>query len=321
MDVKRAVANQNMIFNILKQSKSQNRLSHAYLFYGDEGVGKKEMAYALACLLYCPNDGCLECDVCKIIINGQHMNVDYIGIEDSKTMISKDQITNLQEEFSKTSLVDGSRVYIVDGIDTASTAAQNSLLKFIEEPINSTQIIGIFLAKELSNIVPTILSRCALQHFKALPLDKSVEYLKVEQVEEFDAILCASLTNNLEEAKEIATSLDFYKNKEQFLEFISLDKPKAAVLFYIKYVGYYSNNKNLLILLKWLLLFLEDVNRIDSSRDSLILKPLYDRINSYKSKNGNSLKDKLKLVLDLFNRLKYNVSAKNVFHELLVKFI
>ena len=63
MNVKKAVENQSMIFNILKQSKNHDRLSHAYLFYGDEGVGKKEMAYALACLLYCPNGGCLECDV------------------------------------------------------------------------------------------------------------------------------------------------------------------------------------------------------------------------------------------------------------------
>ena len=60
------------------------------------------------------------------------MNVNYIGINADKTMISKEQINNLQEEFSKTSLVEGTRFYIVDGIDTASMAAQNSLLKFSE---------------------------------------------------------------------------------------------------------------------------------------------------------------------------------------------
>ena len=43
---------QNKIYDMLKASKANNRLSHAYLFYGEEGVGKKEMAYALAALLY-----------------------------------------------------------------------------------------------------------------------------------------------------------------------------------------------------------------------------------------------------------------------------
>ena len=130
---------------MLKKAKANGRLSHAYLFYGEDGTGKKEMAYALAALLYCPNGGCLECDTCKTILTGNHMNVDYIGIQTDKKLISKEQVNDLQEEFAKTSLVEGTRIYIVDGIDTASSAAQNSLLKFIEEPINKTPTVGIFI--------------------------------------------------------------------------------------------------------------------------------------------------------------------------------
>ena len=145
LDIKRVVKTQDKIFNMLKKAKANNRLSHAYLFYGEEGTGKKEMAYALAALLYCPNGGCLECEVCKTILTGNHMNVDYIGIAENKKLISKEQVNELQEEFAKTSLVEGTRIYIVDGIDTASSAAQNSLLKFIEEPINKTPTVGIFM--------------------------------------------------------------------------------------------------------------------------------------------------------------------------------
>ena len=60
------IENQKNIFNLLKQSKQNDRLSHAYLFYGDEGVGKKELAYALACLFYCEHGGCLECETCDL---------------------------------------------------------------------------------------------------------------------------------------------------------------------------------------------------------------------------------------------------------------
>ena len=55
MNVRRVIENQRDIFNILKRAKDTDRLSHAYLFYGASGTGKKEMAYALACLLYCEN--------------------------------------------------------------------------------------------------------------------------------------------------------------------------------------------------------------------------------------------------------------------------
>ena len=321
MDIKSVIENQSIIFNMLKKSREDNHLSHAYLFYGDEGVGKKEMAYALACLEYCPNDGCFECGVCKSICDNQHMNVNYIGINADKTMISKEQINNLQEEFSKTSLVEGTRFYIVDGIDTASMAAQNSLLKFIEEPINSTPTIGIFLAKDTSNVVPTILSRCSLVHFKAIPLEKSVMYLENNNISKLDAILSASLTNNIEEAKSIANSQDFEKNKELFLSFMEINKPKDVVRFYLDNLMFYNQGKNLEYFLNWILLFLQDALVANNKNDNLILSPLYDKIIMYKNKNGKSLRDKLKIVLDLFSKLKYNISAKNVFHELIVKLI
>ena len=321
MDVRAAVKNQEKIFNILKQAKQNNRLSHAYLFYGDEGVGKKEMAYALACLLYCPNDGCLECEVCNSIISNNHMNVDYIGIDKSKTMISKDQITELQEEFSKTSLVEGSRIYIVDGIDTASSAAQNSLLKFIEEPINSTPTIGIFLAKEQANVVPTIISRCGLIHFKAIPLENAKFELMNKGLDELDSLLSASLTNNIDEAYKLAKEDEFIKLKEVFFEFLSLTTQKEAVIFTINNSSFLSTNKNIDVFLKWLILFLQDANRSLTSNDNLILIPIYDKIIKYTKKYKNGLSKRLEVVLNLYDKLRYNISAKNVLHELIVNMI
>lgn len=321
MDIKKAVLSQNYIYNMLKQANSNHRLSHAYLFYGEKGTGKKEMAYQLATMLYCPNGGCLECETCKNIINNNHMNVDYIGIDSNKTMISKDQITALQEEFSKTSLVSGTRVYIVDGIDTASSAAQNSLLKFIEDPQNQTPIIGIFLATELSNVVSTIISRCELVHFNALPILDRANMMIEENIDLLDAILGASLTNNIDDAIGIINDKGFDERKNNFLQFITLDKKQDLVVFYAKNINLYSNIDELKILLQWLILFLEDANLVKNSNENLILKPLYDKIITYNRNNKDCLQNKLEFVLGLFNKLKYNVSAKNVFHELIANFI
>ncbi|MDE7213192.1 MAG: DNA polymerase III subunit, partial [Anaeroplasmataceae bacterium] len=203
MNVLDMISNQQHIYDVLKQNKIKDRLSHAYLFYGDEGVGKKEMAYALACLFYCKNDGCLSCDTCQNILNDQHLNVTYIGVLESKKLISKEQIIDLQEEFSKTSLLEGPRIYIVDGIDTASASAQNSLLKFIEEPINNTPTIGIFIATDLANVVSTIVSRCSLIHFPSIEVKKLVGQLEKEGIDSLDAALSSITTNNIMEAKEL----------------------------------------------------------------------------------------------------------------------
>ena len=321
MDVKKVVKTQENIFNMLKKAKANGRLSHAYLFYGEEGTGKKEMAYALAALLYCPNGGCLECDVCNTILTGNHMNVDYIGIKDDKKLISKEQVTELQEEFAKTSLVDGTRVYIVDGIDTASSAAQNSLLKFIEEPINKTPTVGIFIAKELSNVVTTIRSRCIIEHFNAIDHASRAKILIDAGYDELSSILATGLTNNPDEAEAIIKNVNFETFKAAFLDLINIEKPKESIYYYLNHLSIFSNSENLNILLTWYLLFLEDANICVGPDSNLILYPLCDKIITYRKKNIKRLRNLLEMTLSLFTKLKSNVTAKNVFHELVTKIV
>ena len=318
MDLKLVVQNQNRIFEMLKNSYKNDRLSHAYLFYGDNGVGKKEMAYALACIVNC-DDACLECEVCQSIIEGNHMNVEYIGIEENKTMISKDQITDLQENFSKTSLVSGTRIYIVDGIDTASSQAQNSLLKFIEEPINNTPTIGIFIATELSNVVSTIISRCSLIHFKALSND--LLFNMIEDKSDLDKSLACIISNNINEINQLINSDNFIKCRDLFLEFINLRKQKDGVIYFVNNNHFFSKDNNLDMLFKWLIAFIEDAILAHDNDDNLSIKGLYDTIISYQKHNKSTLKYKLETLLDLYSRLRYNITAKNLLHELVIKLI
>ena len=306
---------------MLKKAKANGRLSHAYLFYGEEGTGKKEMAYALAALLYCPNGGCLECDTCKTILTGNHMNVDYIGIQTDKKLISKEQVNDLQEEFAKTSLVEGTRIYIVDGIDTASSAAQNSLLKFIEEPINKTPTVGIFMAKELSNVVSTIQSRCIIEHFNMIDHQTRAKMLIEAGNDELSSILATGLTNDPDEALEIINNTNFETFKSAFLDLIDITKPKESINYYLNHLSIFSNSNNLNILLSWYLLFLEDANICVTKDTNLILYPLCDKIITYRKRNIDRLKDLLEMTLSLFSKLKSNISAKNVFHELITKII
>lgn len=311
------ISNQQPIYDALKQNKMKDRLSHAYLFYGDEGVGKKEMAYALACLFYCEHGGCLKCETCQNILAGQHLNVSYIGILESKKLISKEQITDLQEEFSKTSLLDGPRIYIVDGIDTASASAQNSLLKFIEEPVNNTPTIGIFIATDLANVVSTIVSRCALIHFPSIDVKKLSKLLEVEGVVPLDASLASLITNNVSFAKELLETKAYIETKEIFLNYLELKNQKQAVLFYIDVLSKLTN-ENMNLFFKWLIAFYEDIFKIESKED-LILTSLYDKILLYAKTENIVLKTQFATILKLYSKLNYNVSAKNIFHELISK--
>ncbi len=317
MNVLDMISNQQHIYEVLKQNKINDRLSHAYLFYGDEGVGKKEMAYALACLFYCEHEGCLECETCKNILEGQHLNVSYIGVLESKKLISKEQITDLQEEFSKTSLLEGPRIYIVDGIDTASASAQNSLLKFIEEPMNNTPTIGIFIAKDLANVVSTIISRCSLIHFPSIDVKKLSNLLISDGVDALDASLASLITNNVSLAKELLLTKEYQETKELVLNFLEIKNQKQAVLFYVQEVSRLTL-ENMNLFFKWLIAFYEDIFKIED-KEGLILTALYDKILMYAKTENSELKAQFAFVLNLYSKLNYNVSAKNIFHELISK--
>ena len=316
MDVKKMVNLQLNIFNMLKKAIDNDKLSHAYLFYGPDGTGKKEMAYALACLLYNLD---LDSEEAKVILDGKHMNVEYISKEEGKTVISKEQIIALQDEFSKTSLVDGKRIYIIDGIDFASAGAQNSLLKFIEEPTG--EYIGIFIARELSNVASTIQSRCELIYFKPINEEDLILELKNNWVDELDSALVSSITNSIDEALEIVKSDDFKQVKDVFLELLDLQGDYQGVVFYQKYKEIFNDPKLLTMLMNFLLLFFRDLNLASKANNNLILSPLYDKIISIKSKNKSGYKAKYENILDLVNKLRYNVSPKNIFFELILCYV
>ena len=333
MNVKRIVEHQRDIFNILKRAKENDRLSHAYLFYGPLGTGKKEMAYALACLLYCQNDCCFECDECKNILDGNNLNVFYLTKEEKKTAITKEQIQELQEEFSKTSLVSGPRIYIVDGIDKTTSSAQNSLLKFIEEPENQEMSIGIFIAEELSNVLSTIQSRCELIYFKEIPKKIFAKNLEEEGLSDLDASLLSILSNNLDEAMNAYASSDYKQAKEMFLELLECKNKYDGVAFYAKYSNYsstdgqnktskdYINNQKIIdILCTWLIAFLEDALFHLKNNDDLILEPLYDKIKAYKLSKKN-MKHRLNGILTSYDKLRYNILPKNVFFDVLIYYL
>lgn len=149
---------QQVILNQFKKAIVKDRLSHLYLFTGPKGSGKKELAYEIAnALLLKKPEGAQQ------LKESGHVNLMYI--EPSGQNIKKEQIADLQSEFSKTSLTAGARVYIIDEVDKLSTAAANGLLKFLEEPL-SKQTIGFLLSDNPEQVLPTIQSRSQIIFLK-----------------------------------------------------------------------------------------------------------------------------------------------------------
>lgn len=168
---------QQAILEQFKKAIHKDRLSHLYLFTGPKGSGKKELAFEIAnALLIQKPDGA------QLLKENGHVNLMFI--EPAGQNIKKEQIADLQSEFSKTSLTSGARVYIIDEVDKLSTAAANGLLKFLEEPL-SKQTIGFLLSDNPEQVLPTIQSRSQIIYLKPRSERELTDELKQEGIDPY----------------------------------------------------------------------------------------------------------------------------------------
>ena len=165
----------------LSRAIEQGRMHHALLLVGPPRIGKAALALDVARALNCVEDSpCGACGQCKRISASLHPDVRVIGIEEdgqgrARTLISIDQVRELQKEASLKPYEGASRVFIIDGADRLSDEAANSLLKTLEEP--PEQVVLVLLASDASAVLPTILSRCRRLDLLPVSVDTIADHL------------------------------------------------------------------------------------------------------------------------------------------------
>jgi DNA polymerase III subunit delta' len=150
---------------ILQRAIRANRLAHAYLFEGPEGIGKQLVALALTRAIVCTEGtGCGTCVACRKV--DHHNHPDLHLLEPDGASIKIEQVRDLQKELSYRPLEAPKKICIVDAADRMNPAAGNALLKTLEEPSGNALII--LLSAHPERILPTIRSRSQRLPFQRL---------------------------------------------------------------------------------------------------------------------------------------------------------
>jgi DNA polymerase-3 subunit delta' len=180
----------------LRRALEADRLPHAYIFLGAEGIGKKTVAYALSMSLFCAErrfDSCGHCPNCKRIREGNHPDVRLVEPLEEKKEISIKQIRELERELAFRSFYGRRKVAIIDPADLLNYHSQNCLLKTLEEPPG--EAILILIARQIRGLLPTVLSRCLRLWFSPPPVEKVAQALvRMKGMPEDRAGLVAALT-------------------------------------------------------------------------------------------------------------------------------
>ena len=178
MNFKDIVGHEDIIRH-MKSSIELGKVSHAYLIHGEKDSGKKMLARTFAQTLNCEAGGinpCGECQSCKQAVSGNHPDIITVTHE-SPTVISVEEVREqLLDNIIIKPYKGKYKVYIVPDADLMTTAAQNALLKTIEEP--PAYGVVILLASNLDRILSTVLSRCVLLSTKPVKDLDMLEYLQ-----------------------------------------------------------------------------------------------------------------------------------------------
>lgn len=221
MRLLRKVRGQNRAELLLGSALSSERLAHAYLFAGPDGVGKLTAALELAAAIVCTEtEGyCGECRNCRRIFDFDHPDVRITipsrrsvseeevaeifrqRVEDGKTplrvpgntYIGIDQIRELEKRLSLKAFEASWHVEILLDCHRLRTEAANALLKTLEEPPDNTLLV--LTTTSVSSLLPTIRSRAHLIRFNRLPRELVREELQKRmemQGERLERIVAAS---------------------------------------------------------------------------------------------------------------------------------
>lgn len=185
----------------LRQAAIADRLHHAYLFVGPDGIGKRQVAIALAQVINCVGPSaaaatpCGECTHCRRIVEGQHPDVVMIAPDRSKArpVIKIDAVRGLLRQVHYKPYEASRRVVLIDDAEALTEEAANALLKTLEEPSGET--LFMLISARPQRLLATIRSRCQRVNFAPLSRAQVCDFLASRAMPSERAALVAAYSD------------------------------------------------------------------------------------------------------------------------------
>ena len=227
---------------ILSKSIESGNISHAYLFFGNSGIGKKQVALEFAKYI-------LKTDNLE-----NHPDFKLVSrMEDKKDILVEQIRKDVIDDVYIVPAAGERKVYIIDEAETLNTASQNTLLKTLEEPPQYITII--LIASNISTLLTTILSRVNQIPFEGVSNLELKKYIKDNYntdfneniIEYFDGSIgkaIYAIENDLTTKYEKVDKLFGYINAKNTIEAMKysneIELDKDELLDYLEYILYKS---------------------------------------------------------------------------------
>ena len=262
---------QPLFYNLVKNSLKDEFLSHAYLIDENNNQDAFKMVLSFVKEIFYKSYDYDKEIISKRIDDNNYPELTII--EPDGAFIKKEQLLNLQSDFSKMSLEGNMRVYIIRNADRMKKEAENSMLKFLEEP--NPNIVAILMTNNVNNLLDTIISRCQFVKLnnendnvlKEELYDKAIEYIMYIE-SDYEKLLVNSKKLWYDIVKErednyqlIGYMIDIYKNIlnvklgissnmdnskiDKIIENNSIERLNSKIKILLEYYDNIRNNVNI----------------------------------------------------------------------------
>lgn len=231
----------------------KNRLAHAYIFVGPEGVGKTEVVLSVAKLVNCeqnerdqPANFCNGCPACLKINSGNHPDVQIIerGEEDS---IKVEEIRELLHRTQLRPFEARRKIFIIKHVEDLTAESANTLLKTLEEPTASSLILLTSSVPE--KVLETVKSRCHKITLYPLSKTRLAQSLKKDyDLDETASSFLAAFAEGcwgkakqmqenqiLKRKNEMIDQIIFARGNDAYLKNVLVDKEKTKEVLDVLY--------------------------------------------------------------------------------------
>lgn len=224
-----------------RKDMSADKISHAYLFLGEDALARREYMRLFASTVLCSRGGCGECDTCDKIYNDCHLGVHYhnlngkMNVKEAEGLIEESYKSSWEasDERSENSTGGaGKKIYFIDNAERLSPQVQNKLLKVFEEPPKDV-IIALF-AKSDYGILQTIKSRAKLNYLPTFTAEDIHNALVEEGYPREQAEIASALASgSFEKAYAFVQDENYFNQYSECFEVLKKCKKSTMVVDYI----------------------------------------------------------------------------------------
>lgn len=297
---------QAVAYNIMMNAINNNKLSHAYLFDSNGNSDVMNIVLSFVKIIICMDKKSDEeiLNICNRIDNGNYIDVKII--EPDGLWIKKEQLLDLQSEFSKSAIEGSKKIYIIKSADKMNIQTANSILKFLEEPVDD--IIAILIVDNINLVIPTIISRCQI-----IKLNK-------KKYEESSLLNFSNLCNN---TKYRCLSDD---EKRQFIDdvinfIMMIENSGLDTLIYTKNIWHnkFKDRNDNIMAIELIINFYYDVMKFISNLKINFFKDKIEYIENVSKKNTLiSVAKKIEILDEIKNNFKRNLNINLLVDKLII---